>query len=208
MQLKAKNINFKYTQDRYILKDIDFYVNSGEVVGLVAPSGFGKTTLAKILAGYIAPESGEVILQGCKREKNGYNPVQLIFQHPEKSVNPKWKMKKIINEAFTPSKELIEAMGIKEGWMNRWPSELSGGELQRFCVIRALSPETKFLIADEMTTMLDAITQAQIWNVVLDYAKKNDIGVVVISHEKALVDKICDRVVNLEEFKEEHKEVV
>ncbi|MDO5010035.1 MAG: ATP-binding cassette domain-containing protein, partial [Intestinibacter bartlettii] len=154
------------------------------------------------------PESGEVVLEGCKREKNGYNPVQLIFQHPEKSVNPKWKMKKIINESFTPSKELIEAMGIKEGWMNRWPSELSGGELQRFCVIRALSPNTKFLIADEMTTMLDAITQAQIWNVVLDYAKKNDIGIVVISHEKALVDKICDRVVDLEEFKEEQKEVV
>lgn len=117
-------------------------------------------------------------------------------------------MKKIINEAFTPSKELIEAMGIKEGWMNRWPSELSGGELQRFCVIRALSPETKFLIADEMTTMLDAITQAQIWNVVLDYAKKHNIGVVVISHEKALVDKVCDRVVDLEEFREEKKKVV
>lgn len=208
MQLKAKNINFKYNEDRYILKDIDFCVNSGEVVGLIAPSGFGKTTLAKILAGYITPESGEVILEGCKREKNGYNPVQLIFQHPEKSVNPKWKMKKIINEAFIPPKELIEAMGIKQGWMNRWPSELSGGELQRFCVIRALSPKTKFLIADEMTTMLDAITQAQIWDVVLDYAKKNDIGVIVISHEKALVDKICDRVVNLEEFKEEQKEVV
>lgn len=208
MQLKTNKINFKYNEDRYVLKDIDFYVNSGEVVGLVAPSGFGKTTLAKILAGYITPESGEVVFEGCRREKNGYNPVQLIFQHPEKSVNPKWKMKKIINESFTPSKELIEAMGIKEGWMNRWPSELSGGELQRFCVIRALSPKTKFLIADEMTTMLDAITQAQIWNVVLDYARKNDIGVVVISHEKALVEKICDRVVNLEEFKEEQKEVV
>ena len=105
-------------------------------------------------------------------------------------------------------KELLEDMGIKKEWLNRWPSELSGGELQRFCVIRALSPKTRFLIADEMTTMLDAITQAQIWDVVLDYAKKNDIGVIVISHEKALVDKICDRVVNLEEFKEEQKKFV
>lgn len=208
MQLKASNINFKYNEDRYILKNIDFSIESGEVVGLVAPSGFGKTTLAKILAGYQSPESGEVVLEGCETKKGGYNPVQLVFQHPEKSVNPKWKMKKIINEAFTPSKELVNAMGIKEEWMNRWPSELSGGELQRFCVLRALSPETKFLIADEMTTMLDAITQAQIWNVVLDYAKKHDIGVVVISHEKALVDKICDRVVDLEEFTEQHKEAV
>lgn len=208
MQLKVSNINFKYNEDRYILKNIDFSIESGEVVGLVAPSGFGKTTLAKILAGYQSPESGEVVLEGCETKKGGYNPVQLVFQHPEKSVNPKWKMKKIINEAFTPSKELVNAMGIKEEWMNRWPSELSGGELQRFCVLRALSPETKFLIADEMTTMLDAITQAQIWNVVLDYAKKHDIGVVVISHEKALVDKICDRVVDLEEFTEQHKEAV
>ena len=62
MQLKANKINFKYNEDRYVLKDIDFYVNSGEVVGLVAPSGFGKTTLAKILAGYITPESGEVVI--------------------------------------------------------------------------------------------------------------------------------------------------
>ena len=63
MQLKASKINFKYNEDRYVLKDIDFYVNSGEVVGLVAPSGFGKTTLAKILAGYITPESGEVVIE-------------------------------------------------------------------------------------------------------------------------------------------------
>ena len=82
--------------------------------------------------------------------------------------------------------------------MNRWPSELSGGELQRFCVLRALSPDTKFLICDEMSTMLDVITQAQIWNVVLDYAKENNVGIVVVSHEKSLVDKICTRVVHLD----------
>ncbi len=203
MQLKAKGINFKYRDDKYILKDIDFTINSGEVVGLVAPSGFGKTTLAKILAGYEKPESGSVSIEGFKTSKNDYNPVQLIFQHPEKSVNPKWKMSKILNEAFKPSKELLDDMGIKSGWLNRWPNELSGGELQRFCVLRALSPETKFLIADEMTTMLDAITQAQIWNVVLEHVKKYNIGLIVISHEKSLVDRICDRVVDLTEFKVE-----
>ena len=90
-------------------------------------------------------------------------------------------------------------------WLNRWPSELSGGELQRFCVLRALSPKTKFLIADEMTTMLDAITQAQIWNVVIDYCKKNSIGLIVISHDKDLVNIVCDRVINLEKNKEVEK---
>ena len=200
MQLKAQSINFKYRDDEYILKDIDFTIKSGEVVGLVAPSGFGKTTLAKILAGYENPERGTVTIDGEKITNKGYNKVQLIFQHPEKSVNPRWKMDKILKEAYTPSKELLEDMGIKKEWLNRWPSELSGGELQRFCVVRALSPETKFLIADEMTTMLDAITQAQIWNVVLNHVKKHNIGLVVISHEKALIDRICDRAVDLRQF--------
>lgn len=209
MQLKAQGINFKYKNDRYILKDIDFHINSGEVVGLVAPSGFGKTTLAKILAGYEKPESGSISIEGMSlNEKNKYNPIQLIFQHPEKAVNPKWKMSKILNEAFEPSEELINKMGIKKEWLNRWPSELSGGELQRFCVLRTLSPKTKFLIADEMTTMLDAITQAQIWEVVLEYAKKYNIGVIVISHEKALVNRICNRVVYLSEFEELKENIV
>ena len=200
MQLRAEKINFKYKEDKYILKDIDFTIKSGEVVGLVAPSGFGKTTLAKILAGYENPERGTVTIDGEKITNKGYNKVQLIFQHPEKSVNPRWKMDKILKEAYTPSKELLEDMGIKKEWLNRWPSELSGGELQRFCVVRALSPETKFLIVDEMTTMLDAITQAQIWNVVLNHVKKHNIGLVVISHEKALIDRICDRAVDLRQF--------
>ena len=200
MQLRAEKINFKYKEDKYILKDIDFTIKSGEVVGLVAPSGFGKTTLAKILAGYENPERGTVTIDGEKITNKGYNKVQLIFQHPEKSVNPRWKMDKILKKEYTPSKELLEDMGIKKEWLNRWPSELSGGELQRFCVVRALSPETKFLIADEMTTMLDAITQAQIWNVVLNHVKKHNIGLVVISHEKALIDRICDRAVDLRQF--------
>lgn len=197
MRLKAEKINFNYNKEEYILRDVDFSVESGEIVGLLAPSGYGKTTLAKILAGYEKPHSGKVILEGCNYKKGEYNPVQLIFQHPEKAVNPLWKMNKIIRESGEPSKELMDTMGIKEEWLNRWPSELSGGELQRFCVLRVLNEKTKFIIADEMTTMLDAITQAQIWNIVLKFAKVNNIGVVVISHEQALVNRICDRVIEL-----------
>ena len=197
MQLKAKGINFKYKDDKYILKDIDFTIDSGEVVGLIAPSGFGKTTLAKILAGYEKPQSGTVTIDGKKLSKKGYSPVQLIFQHPEKSVNPKWKMDKILKEAFEPSKELLEDMGIKKEWLKRWPSELSGGELQRFCVVRALSPETRFLIADEMTTMLDAITQVQIWEFLLSYCEENKVGLVLVTHSEALQDRLATRVVSL-----------
>lgn len=112
-------------------------------------------------------------------------------------------MRKILEEAFKLSKNLLYKIGIKKEWLNRQPSELSGGELQRFCVLRALSKNTKFLIADEMTTMLDAITQAQIWNVVLEFVKENNIGMIIISHEKALIDRLCDRIVDLGKFKDE-----
>ncbi len=200
MRLRADNISFKYKAGRYILKDVSFEIESGEVVGLTAPSGFGKTTLAKILAGYNKPDGGQVTIEGIdkkKEKKEGYNPVQLIFQHPEKSVNPKWKMRKVLAETEMPSDHILKSMGIQKGWLDRWPSELSGGELQRFCVARALSKKTKFIIADEMTTMLDTITQAQIWETVLDYARLHSIGMLVISHDPVLLKRICDRVVDL-----------
>ena len=88
----------------------------------------------------------------------------------------------------------------KDLWYSRWPNELSGGELQRFCVARVLGPKTEFIIADEMSTMLDAITQAQIWNVLLDQVKRRNLGLLVISHNMALADKLCTRIVNLEEL--------
>lgn len=198
MLLKAENITFGYSKEKPILKNVSFQIESGEIVGITAPSGFGKSTLAKLLSGYLKPDEGKVTLDGEPLKKKCYNPVQLIFQHPEKNVDPKWKMRRVLNEAWNPPQEIIEEMGIKESWMKRWPSELSGGELQRFCVLRALSPDTKFLIADEMTTMLDVITQAQIWQVVRKYAKKNNMGIIVISHEKPLVERLCSRVVYLE----------
>ncbi len=198
MLLKAENITFAYKNEKNILSHVNFQVESSEVVGLIAPSGFGKSTLGKVLAGYVTPSEGQVTIDDHLLNKGGFNPVQLIFQHPEKSVNPKWKMKKILQETWNPPQSMIGAMGIKESWMGRWPSELSGGELQRFCVLRALAPQTKFLIADEITTMLDVITQAQIWKVVLDHAKAHHIGVVVISHEKDLLEALCSRIVHLD----------
>lgn len=201
MLLSAKDISFAYSTSKPILRDLNFSVSTGEVVGLCAPSGKGKSSLGKILAGYETPNQGELRIDGDPYlNKGGYNPVQLMFQHPEKAVNPKWKMQKILNETWEPPLELIEAMGIKQEWMSRWPSELSGGELQRFCLLRALAPQTKFLIADEMTTMLDVITQAQIWDILLKHAAQQNMGIVVISHDDDLVKRLCTRVVYLSEI--------
>lgn len=198
MRLEAKNISFSYQKEKPVLSDIDFAVETGEIVGLTAPSGYGKSTLGKILAGYLKPDTGTVLIDGQPVSGKTYHPVQLVFQHPEKAVNPRWKMKKVLTEAWTPPEEMIRKMGIEQGWMNRWPAELSGGELQRFCVLRALSPQTKFLIADEMTTMLDMITQAQIWRVVTEYAARKEMGIVVISHEEHLLERLCGKIIKLD----------
>lgn len=88
-------------------------------------------------------------------------------------------------------------MGIQPSWMTRWPIELSGGELQRFCIARVLGPKTKFLVCDEISTMLDVITQAQIWQVLLEETGKRGMGMLVITHNMALAKRVCTRVVEL-----------
>jgi peptide/nickel transport system ATP-binding protein len=198
MPLEAKNIGFRYGSGDWILREFDFTLNQGEIVGLVGNSGCGKTTFAKILSGYEKANKGTVFVDSAILPTCGYNPVQLVFQHPEKSVNPRWTMNKILNEGWSADKNILKALGIENEWLSRWPNELSGGELQRFCVARALGPQTKYLIADEMTTMLDAITQAQIWHVVLEEASRRNMGVLVVSHERELINKLCSRVIEFE----------
>ncbi len=197
--LEAKNIHFGYDKSRKILNGIDISLGSDEIVGLIGPSGCGKSTFSKILAGYIKAQSGEILYDG-KRLPKGYCPVQLIYQHPEKAVNPKWKMRDVLDEGWNVDEKTLDDLGIRKEWLTRWPSELSGGELQRFCIARALGPKTKYIIADEMTTMLDAITQALIWKVIVKQCRDRKIGLLVVTHNHALADRICDRIINFEEL--------
>ena len=91
----------------------------------------------------------------------------------------------------------MRGLGIEEDWLGRYPGELSGGELQRFCIARALGAGTRFLIADEISTMLDLITQSQIWHFLLKEASAREIGLVVISHDRELLERVCTRVTEL-----------
>lgn len=201
MQLKAENISFRYNdKSPWILKNVNFAVESADRIALVGPSGFGKSTLSKILSGYLRPTEGEVLLDGRPLPSKGYCPVQMIYQHPEQAVNPRWKMDKILNESWEPDDQLLDAMGIEKEWMKRWPAELSGGELQRFCIARVLGPDTKFLICDEISTMLDVITQAQIWQLVLEISEKRNMGLVVVTHNMDLAEKVCNRIIRLPEI--------
>ena len=172
MKLECRNISFAYKKNSPILNDISISVPSDKVIGLIGDSGSGKSTLCKILSGYLPKYDGNILIDNKPIDSKNYNPVQLIFQHPEKTMNPKWKMKNILEESWVPSKELRDRFGISDDWLKRWPNELSGGELQRFSILRSLNPKTKFIIADEISTMLDAVTQVQIWEVLLNYAKK------------------------------------
>jgi len=200
MDLKASNITFSYNKKRQILKDISLSLNSNQIIGLMGDSGSGKSTLCKVLAGYITHYKGEVTLDGNKIPDKDFYPVQLIFQHPEKTMNPKWKMNKVLNESWTPPQELKDTFGLKDKWLTRWPSELSGGELQRFSILRALNPKTKFIIADEISTMLDAVTQVQIWEKLIKYAKVNNIGILAVSHDPELLEVICDDILYFNEI--------
>ena len=201
MELTGRNISFKYSSgSRQILKDVDITIDNKNILGLFGDSGSGKSSLCKILAGHIKRYEGEVKWDGNEIPKSGFNPVQLIYQHPEKVMNPKWKMHEVLEESWDVPDSLLEDFGIQKSWLNRWPAELSGGELQRFSVLRSLNPNTKFLIADEMTTMLDAITQVQIFESVLKIVKERNMGLLVVSHDRDLMDIICDEVIYLDDI--------
>lgn len=199
MILEAKNLSFRYEESgRKILDQFSLQVDSSERVGILAPSGFGKTTLCKILAGYEEPETGTVLMDGKSLYSyKGYCPVQMIWQHPEQAVNPRLRMRNVFEEGDQVETELIKKLGIEHDWMNRFPTELSGGELQRFCIARALGKRTRFLLADEISTMLDLITQSQIWHFLMEEIQRRGIGMIVVSHSPELVEKVCTRVVEL-----------
>lgn len=198
MALEAKNVYFKYERKQpWILEDRSVKIEKGERLAIFAPSGYGKTTLAMMLAGYLEPSKGEILLDGKLLPKNGVCPVQLIYQHPEKAINPRWRLKRVLEESGELREDVLAAFGIENAWLNRFPRELSGGELQRFCVARALMSGADYLICDEISTMLDVITQAQIWHVVLAEAEKRNMGIIAVTHNKHLAERIATRTIDL-----------
>lgn len=200
MKLEAKDITFRYdTGSRLILNRVSIEIGSGERIGIMAPSGFGKSTLCKILSGYEIPDSGQVLLDGKPlKDYRGRLPVQMIWQHPEQSVNPRWKMGRVLKEGGRINPGLTDKLGIRSEWLDRFPSELSGGELQRFCIARALGEGTRILLADEITTMLDMVTQSGIWRVLTEETEKRGIGMMIVSHSESLTDRVCTRKIRLD----------
>lgn len=192
MRLELRNVSYQYKkEDRMILENFNLSVEHTERVGLAAPSGYGKTTLCMLLSGYLKPDTGEILLDGKPLHTyRGYCPVQMIWQQPELAVNPRMRMRDVILEGDEVEERILQELGIEPDWLNRFPSELSGGELQRFCLARALGKRTRFLLADEISTMLDLITQSQIWNFLVREVERRGIGLIAVSHNRELLGRV------------------
>ncbi|MCH5192450.1 MAG: ATP-binding cassette domain-containing protein [Oscillospiraceae bacterium] len=200
MALEARNVYFRYNKKSpWILEDCSLKIERGERLAVLAPSGYGKTTLAMLLSGYLAPVRGEILLDGKPLPKKGVCPVQLIYQHPEKAVDPRWRMKRVLEESGGLKEDMLPAFGIERAWLERFPRELSGGELQRFCAARALMSGADYLICDEISTMLDAVTQAQIWSVISEEAERRNMGLIAVTHNRHLAERVAERIVDLSE---------
>ena len=154
--LDVKSICFRYNRGPYVLKNISFSVKEGEIIVLLGPSGYGKSTLAQLISGFLKPTEGEILFEGKPLPKSGFCPIQLIYQHPEQAVNPRWKMKDILYEPGIPEEDVLKEIGIQEKWYDRWPNELSGGERQRVAICRALINDPSIIFADEPTGNLDS----------------------------------------------------
>ena len=198
--LEARDVTFYYRGRKKSpgLYLVNLSVARGVGVGINGPSGRGKTTLCRLLAGYERPRAGKVLLDGRALDSfRGVCPVQMIWQHPETVADPLLPLGKTLEEAGAVEPRLMEALHIEEGWLTRYPAELSGGELQRFCLARALHPSVRYLLCDEISAMLDLVTQAQIWNFLLEEAERRQLGLLIVSHSDALLGRLCTRIVEL-----------
>ncbi|MBO76748.1 MAG: peptide ABC transporter ATP-binding protein [Gemmatimonadetes bacterium] len=192
---------------------VSFAVRRGEVLGLVGESGSGKTTIGRLVLRLEEATAGKVIFDGTnilelpKKEMRRFRKrMQIIFQDPYASLNPREKVRTVIGHALalhsigTPESrreraaELVEQVGLSPDQLDRFPHEFSGGQRQRVGIARALAVNPDFLVADEPVSALDVSIQAQVINLLSDLKDQLDLTMLFIAHDLAVVEHICDRV--------------
>ncbi|MEU8403872.1 ATP-binding cassette domain-containing protein [Nonomuraea sp. NPDC048892] len=184
-----------------VLDGVSLAVRPGETLGLAGPSGCGKSTLARVLALLLRPSGGTVSLDGrpitrWRHRAHQRTSIGLIFQQPRLAVDPRFTLLDVIAEPLRAARrplgrahELAEELGLTAELFTRRPHEVSDGQLQRACVARALALEPRYLICDEMTTMLDASTQAHLVARIEAYRERTRAGVLAISHDAELLGR-------------------
>jgi oligopeptide/dipeptide ABC transporter ATP-binding protein len=195
------------------VNDVSFNVARGETLGVVGESGCGKTTTGRTILRLIEPTSGEIRFEGRDVRSMGTSELralrremQIIFQDPVSSLNPRMTVGAIIREGLTIHKlaegaaadarvrQLLQEVGLRPEYSNRYPHEFSGGQRQRIGIARALSVEPKFIVCDEPVSALDVSVQAQVINLLEDLQRDHDLTYMFIAHDLSVVEHIADRV--------------
>jgi peptide/nickel transport system ATP-binding protein len=194
---------------------VSFAIQRGQTLALVGESGCGKSTVARLLVGLYGPTRGDVVFDGRNTAQTLASPdaralrkrMQMIFQDPYASLNPRWKVRDIVGEplrehglAMTEAEleakvaDLLRSVGMGAADMEKFPHQFSGGQRQRISIARALATEPEFLICDEPTSALDVSVQAQVLNIMKDLQRQRGLTYLFISHNLAVVRHVADQV--------------
>lgn len=213
--LEVKNLRKKFYADQKEIPaadDVSFFVAPGEWVGLVGESGSGKSTVAGLLARILDADGGMILFAGedytaarGKQRKEWYRRIQMIFQSPSDSFDPLRTLGFSLaeglrnrgvprREAFRRAEKMIGKCGLSPEYLTRYPHQVSGGECQRAAIARALLLEPELLICDEITSALDVTVQAQVIGILKKLKKERQLSCLFISHDLALVQELCSRV--------------
>ncbi|WP_432631426.1 ABC transporter ATP-binding protein [Brachyspira sp.] len=200
-----------------VLNGVSLKLKKGECLGIIGESGSGKSTLGKVILGLHKPEKGEVIIDGIKlygkkyKMKNIKYDISVVFQDYVSSVNPRFTVMSALDEAInvhiinTGEKldkinrrnmaiELLNNVGLNENFLNRYPHELSGGQLQRVCIARAVAIHPKVILLDEAVSSLDVSTQTQVMDYLIKLRKIYQFSYIFITHDLSTITYLCDRV--------------
>jgi nickel transport system ATP-binding protein len=200
-----------------VLNGVSLEIAAGESLALVGESGSGKSTLGRVVCGLLKPDNGRVTMDGIdiyarrtsEQEARLRNRIGIVFQDYTTSVNPRFRVREIIGESLrilektgkadgSPRREqvksLLEQVGLTENYAARFPHELSGGQLQRVCIARAIAVKPELIVLDEAISSLDASTQTQVMDLLLDLRCQRGFSYFFITHDLTAVTYMCDRV--------------
>ena len=205
------------TTRNQVLFDVSLKVSQGTCLGILGESGSGKSTLGRVICGLLKPDTGEVKIQDVSvyAYRNGRKKLQkrlsVVFQDYTTSANPRFRVKEIIAEGLAArernqkirldrleeTNRLLELVGLDSSYANRYPHELSGGQLQRVCIARAVACQPEIILFDEAISSLDAHTQIQIMDLLHDLKEKLGLTYIFITHDLTSVTYLCDDVLFL-----------
>ena len=213
--LDVKDLTKNFYKNKQLftaVNHISFQLRQGECLGLVGESGCGKSTTVKMLTHLLKPDSGEILLEGTeiqhlkgKALKKLYTEIQMVFQIPQDSFDPRRTLGDSIMESMRNHNvsrkeaqnrlgQLLQQVELPPELADRYPNQVSGGQCQRAAMARALAVNPKILICDEATSALDVTVQAQIIELLKRLQQEMDLSILLISHDLALVQHLCDRV--------------